>query len=266
MAGGLFAIGRKFFFDIGGYDEGMDIWGAENLEMSFRVWMCGGELEILPCSRVAHIFRERHASYSFPLGSSETITKNTLRTVHVWMDQYKQEYFKRRPYNRNVDFGDISERLALRKKLKCKSFDWYLTNIASEIVVSGKNVLGEGPIKNPHTSKCIDTEGRSNGEVKLYMCDVNSPNQYILWTGRKEMMWDDDICLDVSDYSPGTSVMLYRCHGMEGNQLFSYDLKSRAIRHDLSHNCLTVGEKTLIIDKCDSSSLYQQWEFEKTYF
>lgn len=37
MAGGLFTIDRKYFYEIGSYDEGMEIWGAENIEMSFRV-------------------------------------------------------------------------------------------------------------------------------------------------------------------------------------------------------------------------------------
>lgn len=61
MAGGILALSREYFWEIGAYDEQMFGWGGENLEMSFRVWMCGGTLEVIPCSRVGHIFRPIHA-------------------------------------------------------------------------------------------------------------------------------------------------------------------------------------------------------------
>ena len=37
MSGGLFAVNKAYFEKLGYYDGGMEIWGSENLELSFRV-------------------------------------------------------------------------------------------------------------------------------------------------------------------------------------------------------------------------------------
>jgi len=48
MAGGLFAINRLYFSEMGKYDPGLEIWGGENLEISFRV---GTSFSFLPTDR-----------------------------------------------------------------------------------------------------------------------------------------------------------------------------------------------------------------------
>jgi hypothetical protein len=40
------------------YDPELLYYGAEHVEMSVRLWMCGGTMESIPCSNVGHIYRE----------------------------------------------------------------------------------------------------------------------------------------------------------------------------------------------------------------
>lgn len=90
--------------------------------------MCGGSIELLPCSRVGHVFRSRR-----PYGSNDqhdTMLKNSLRVAYVWMDQYKKYYVRD---VKNIDYGDITDRVALRERLKCHDFSWYLASVYPEL-------------------------------------------------------------------------------------------------------------------------------------
>nr|XP_019568371.1 PREDICTED: inactive polypeptide N-acetylgalactosaminyltransferase-like protein 5 isoform X1 [Rhinolophus sinicus] len=130
MAGGIFAMKRHYFNELGQYDKDMNFWGGENLELSLRIWMCGGQLFILPCSRVGHINKEHIVNRT---GVTRAVTYNNLRLVHVWLGEYKEQVFLRRPRLRSIPYGNISERVELRKQLGCKSFQWYLETVFPEL-------------------------------------------------------------------------------------------------------------------------------------
>ncbi|XP_005367500.1 inactive polypeptide N-acetylgalactosaminyltransferase-like protein 5 [Microtus ochrogaster] len=130
MAGGIFAIDRHYFNELGQYDKDMNLWGGENVELSLRIWMCGGQLFILPCSRVGHISKAQNLNKP---ALEKALSWNLLRVVHVWLDEYKDNFFFQRPSLKYASYGNISERVQLRKRLGCKSFQWYLDNIFPEL-------------------------------------------------------------------------------------------------------------------------------------
>lgn len=59
MLGAAFVIRKDYFQELGFYDDGFELWGGENMELSFKVNMCGGEMYQAFCSHVSHMFRER---------------------------------------------------------------------------------------------------------------------------------------------------------------------------------------------------------------
>ena len=48
MSGGIMAVDKEYFTELGGYDTDMLIYGGESLEFSFLTWMCGGKIKVMP--------------------------------------------------------------------------------------------------------------------------------------------------------------------------------------------------------------------------
>ncbi|XP_062389967.1 polypeptide N-acetylgalactosaminyltransferase 3 [Sardina pilchardus] len=232
FAGGLFSISKDYFYHIGSYDEEMEIWGGENIEMSFRVWQCGGQLEIIPCSIVGHVFRTK-SPHTFPKGT-QVIARNQVRLAEVWMDSYKEIFYRRNQQAAQMakekSFGDVSRRVDLRERLQCKSFSWYLKHVYPEVFMPDLNPLQFGAVKNVGKDACLDAGENNEG---------------------------------------GKQLIMYPCHGMGGNQYFEY-----STRHEVRHNvqkelCLHGTERTVKLEECQfkGHSTFvggeQKWEFKE---
>ncbi|KAH0627346.1 hypothetical protein JD844_002938 [Phrynosoma platyrhinos] len=91
VPGGVIAVHRHYFQNTGGYDSDMTLSGAENLELSIKAWLCGGSVEIIPCSRVGHVYRAE-VPYYFP--DEEIIERNKIRIAETWLDSFKHIFYK----------------------------------------------------------------------------------------------------------------------------------------------------------------------------
>ncbi|KAG7230438.1 hypothetical protein INR49_024547, partial [Caranx melampygus] len=153
------------------------------------VWQCGGSVEVLPCARIAHIERA-HKPYTEDLTSH--VRRNALRVAEVWMDEFKSHVYMawNIPWSlrldSGIDIGDISERKALRKRLQCKTFRWYLVNIYPEMRMYSETIA-YGVLKNSlKNDLCLD-QGPDNDNVPiLYLCHGMTP-QNVYYTSTQQL-------------------------------------------------------------------------------
>lgn len=132
---GTMAFNKRRFQYLGGFDPELQVWGGEQFELSFKTWLCGGRILTVPCSHVGHNFKDSgyHPFYDV---SQPYIARNLNRIAEVWLDDYKQLYYRYSPDRVGVAFGDISQQLQLKEALNCRPFEWYLREKAPDLIAN----------------------------------------------------------------------------------------------------------------------------------
>ncbi|KAH8246190.1 hypothetical protein KR038_003083 [Drosophila bunnanda] len=278
MNGGLFAIGRQWFFELGGYDKGLKIWGAEQFELSLKLWLCGGRILEVPCSRVGHLYREGsfkvHYTDKGKSSEDKLISRNYRRVAEVWLDEYKDKLFANMPHLTVIQAGNLAEQRALKKRLQCKPFKWFLDNLAQDF-------LQIYPLKDPGDyafgtlqsmsapNLCLDRTETKPSRPQLSPCSSDptfpsQPEQQWVLSNRRELR-SGFRCLEVRNKS--MDVHVYQCHRQKGNQFWSYDSKTHQIVFGQMANarrCLeaqTEGSDGLTMRDCDPNQSRQRWKF-----
>ncbi|OCT63492.1 polypeptide N-acetylgalactosaminyltransferase 5 [Xenopus laevis] len=266
MAGGLFSIEKNYFYELGTYDPGLDVWGGENMEISFKIWMCGGEIEIIPCSRVGHIFRNDNP-YSFPKNRVRTVERNLVRVAEVWLDEYKEIFYGHGQHLLQylTDIGDLTEQKQLREKLQCKSFSWYIENVFPDM---GTPLLrATGMLSNPKLRKCLAIE---NNSFVLDSCDGSKKSQQFNYTWLR-LIRQGDLCITPVEneerltLQPCDFTNVYQRWLHKSQISFHATLQDHILLDSTFVTCLEAdpGSGGLAARECNSLKHYQKWRFER---
>lgn len=259
IAGGLFIINKKWFETLGKYDTDLEIWGGENFEMSFKTWMCGGSLEVAPCSRVGHIFRKKHP-YTFPEGNSRTYLKNSKRVAEVWLDEYKRFFYDAKPAAKKIVINSIQQQRDLRRQLECKSFKWYLEYVYPELQLPNGDDVAFGQLRQGDV--CLEADGLKHGDVvKIAQCLPSKITQE--WTyGKGGEIRSGNVCLNAQDKEyTSLVVVIGNCVGHEqGTKRWSRH--GRQLIHMKTALCLDKHDRWgIILSECHPNTYSQQWDF-----
>lgn len=220
-----------------------------------------------PCSRVGHIYR-KFAPFPNP-GHGDFVGRNYRRVAEVWMDEYAQFLYKRRPHYLNIDTGDISEQKALRQKLNCKSFRWFMTQVAFDLTAKYPTVepepFGEGNIKPLlNTNLCVDAHhGQQMDKLLLTHCEdsSNAEQKFVLSWHKDIRSKERNMCWDLPDSSSRSPIRLFSCHLGGGNQLWRYLPETKQIKHGNNDKCVQydLANREVYIEQCSAQEEGQKW-------
>ncbi|XP_076442781.1 polypeptide N-acetylgalactosaminyltransferase 5-like [Babylonia areolata] len=259
MPGGLFAISRKWFQELGTFDPELEYWGGENMELSFKTWMCGGSIVIADCSHVGHIFRHQNPiPWTRPLGH-----RNYVRVALTWMDRYSNHYLERINYQMG-DYGDVSERLAIRERLKCHDFGWYIEHVYPELKDQLVfNATYAGQVRHTQSGQCLDklTKGQVRSSPQLMACHQQGGNQF--WYLQDDGYLQADSAV-LCQREPLDAVGL--CSARSPAHRWSYNVTSQQLRHVTSGLCLQKRPDSLhdvMLYPCLPLAPLQKWTLQR---
>ncbi|XP_055299371.1 N-acetylgalactosaminyltransferase 6-like [Sitodiplosis mosellana] len=223
------------------------------------------------CSRIGHVYRYRPISVNLHI-KYDFVSTNYMRVAEVWMDEYKRYLYERQPsvYG-HLNPGDLSKQKALRKRLQCKPFKWYMEHVAFDLIDHfplDEPSFAYGGIKNLGLNLCVDTMSKKGfTPLGLFSCAENISNPQLPQT----FSWTLDHSLRVR-FEPrcwskmyGNMVWLLSCwknNKLIREVLWKYDIERKWIINKSDGYCLDVNTKEqVILSRCRRNDPNQMWEF-----
>lgn len=267
MTGDVYAIKRNFLDSIGNYDEGFGKGGGEHLELSFRAWMCGGKINIVPCSRVA---------VKDALRTHEVTSEaNFRRLMELWLGpKYQRTAYKVSNINMDVSEEEGQSLRSRQKylekhvdKLQCDKFNDYLRDVADMVLMPPKDIgfRGFGKLR-AESGYCLNSNNLEDGRIPLEHCKPHMYNPKMVWTldlyGR---IMHGAVCIQVNP--DDLSVSLQQCDVQQKGQTWSKNVLNQLQNtmvntHCLMHEYAENGLHYLALKECTDEKA-AKWSFIK---
>lgn len=287
LSGGLLGISRRWWNETRGYDDRMVGWGGENLDQSLRSWLCGGEIMIAEEAHVAHMWRtpsdpRTQAKY---VVTANAAASNRMRAAVAWFGEFSEKLRQfpelqasRLDANGGPWYGDISNILAVREDLKCKSFAWFMHRF-QHVYEDGGLIPREtfGLRAGGEKTMCLTYTGQAGtspngkGMAELRPCQKGDDRQR--WHGANRdssqtnqpccsglRAWNTDQCISGAS---GGVVHTFVCDisGRSSDQAWQFVNESGQLRqagHFGGGQCIEVkagsGSSSLQVESCRSNS------------
>lgn len=137
---------KDWYDEVGGFDKNMQFGGGENIELSLRNWLFGGDVIIDKESEIAS---------QISIDTNPNTISNLARIAEVWFEHHCSKFYEERQLDpMSINCGRLDNLLQLEGK-KQRSIDWFVNNVQVELgkiyelkkSAHGKRVavLGVGP-------------------------------------------------------------------------------------------------------------------------
>ena len=90
------------------------------------------------------------------------------------MDEYKEYLYNRRPHYRSLNPGDLGDQLAIRKRLKCKPFSWFIKEVAFDLTKKYPPVEPPSTASGEVITCCLSLCQSVCLSVCLFVCGASS--------------------------------------------------------------------------------------------
>lgn len=191
------------------------------------------------------------------------------------MDEYKEFFYAREPLARQLDAGDLSKQKALRDRLQCKSFKWFMENVAYDVEPKYPKLPPNkqwGALQSvKYHTHCFDSMGQNPpAVVGATHCHWKGGNQ-LLKLNMKGQLSVGEWCVDAD---ANGQVVLKRCAFGSVDGPWHYDEATQQIRNNDVSKCATLdndqqGQRLLRMKPCINSAegggddLSQKWRFNR---